>query len=237
MGQVLEGRQTGRPWVTDVEARIILEVLEIPPIRLDDVAGGLGAYLLLYIGENLLYEPISQGRRPIYVGNSSDLCTRMSDHTTSLNQASGLGVEDFLAVVYPVGTKGVALMAEETLRRVFEPVWNVPCFAGFGSKNQGKNRVRYQVPTAWDRLHPGREWLDGHPSRPNPELRKGVKKYVGDQVPLSAWRSPGGDRSRTYDPVLVSLGRTSSEYRFALSGSELAVIFESFARRPVASDG
>ncbi len=140
---------------------------------------GAGIYALYYTGAFPAYESIAErnsaGRfgLPIYVGKAVPagsrkgmysldvppgraLCERLDDHVKSIEAASNLQVTDFLCRVLVVDDIWIPL-GETLLIERFRPVWNV-VVDGFGNHDPGSGRYR-QKPSAWDVLHPGRQWV------------------------------------------------------------------------------
>lgn len=174
----------------ELEASLLCEVLAREPVPLGEAGGGVGAYLLFYTGRNELYRGISPSLRPIYVGSADSVTTRIRQHMDSILHVGGLEVDDFAAVVISTKGKGLAAMAEQTFVRAFEPAWNATRFRGFGCKDQGRTRAKNQIPSSWDKLHPGRPWA--LTSRRDTELEADIREYV---------RAPGADSA--LGPVLL----------------------------------
>ena len=111
-------------------------------------------------GLRRLYRPVD-GSRPIYVGSSTTtpLHQRLRRHRQSLAEGDGLDPASTWVVTVPCGTPW-ALLGEATVARVLfrgAVPWNA--VRGFGSRNQGRSRVKGQPAcTPWDALHPGRHW-------------------------------------------------------------------------------
>ena len=145
------------------------QVLE--PLRTRVEIEGPGIYALYYKGDFAEYQPIVDGRSPIYVGKAVPpgsrkgadevdveapaLRGRLREHARSIDSAQNLKLEDFwfraLAIV-PLWI----VFAEQALINQYGPVWNA-CLEGFGKHDQGKNRAATQQ-SWWDTLHPGRRW-------------------------------------------------------------------------------
>ena len=136
---------------------------------------GPGVYALFYHGDYAPYERIRSpsADHPIYVGkavppgarkggtdlgtSSAALRKRIREHTTSIESAENLRVEDFRCrylVVVPLWIT----MAERFLIEYYRPCWNV-CIEGFGQHDPGRGRYRGERPW-WDTLHPGRSWAE-----------------------------------------------------------------------------
>lgn len=147
----------------------------VPFSELTDIKGA-GVYVIYYVGEFPAYRPIatmnSRGAflQPIYVGKaipkggrkggiSADaskgraLAERLSQHASSLDEATNLSLTDFLVRYLVVDDIWIPL-GENMLIETFKPVWN-RAIDGFGNKDPGKRRAtQYRSP--WDVLHPGR---------------------------------------------------------------------------------
>jgi len=140
---------------------------------------GAGVYALYYLGKSSLYIKIAEQNRkscdfPIYVGKavppgwrtarryfskSEDLRTRLSEHSRSIVEVSGLNVSDFRCrFVILENTEGdLVVPVEAELIRKYQPVWNT-VVDGFGNHDPGSGRYK-QAPSEWDVLHPGRSWV------------------------------------------------------------------------------
>lgn len=136
---------------------------------------GPGAYLMLYCGDLDMYAPVARsadrtsiidaGGYPIYAGSASSLRERRQRHVLNLRGLRDLSEDDLRLVVIPTTSVAGALYVEELFIKAFQPVWNQPWLAGFGSKRQGRVRERGQRVSAWNVLHPGR-YVD--PAAPMP---------------------------------------------------------------------
>ena len=161
---------------------------------------GAGVYVLYYHGDYEAYARISTANReeceqPIYVGKAvpkgrrtgrtqssrgTELYSRLRKHSTSIEQASNLKVDDFecqFVVLEGVESDLIVPVESELIRR-HEPLWNT-CIAGFGINAPGKGRSG-QRPSQWDTLHPGRyyaEYLTGAARQLN-ELETKVREHL-----------------------------------------------------------
>lgn len=140
---------------------------------------GAGVYALYYSGEFEPYCQISElnskeYKLPIYIGKAvpagarkgalldnnnqgQALFNRLSEHFTSISQASNLKATDFKCKFLVVDDIWIPL-AESILIDQFKPLWNV-CIDGFGNHNPGKGRLMQQK-SPWDCIHEGRPWAD-----------------------------------------------------------------------------
>ncbi|MDE0264359.1 MAG: Eco29kI family restriction endonuclease [Bryobacterales bacterium] len=141
------------------------------PLTISVNIDGPGIYALYYTGEFADYEPIADGRCPIYVGKAAPpgarkgsgevdvevpaLRRRLREHAKSIASADNLKLEDFSFRALAIVPVWIAF-AEQALIKQYEPVWN-SCLEGFGKHDQGKNRVG-TLRSWWDTLHPGRRW-------------------------------------------------------------------------------
>ncbi len=133
---------------------------------------GAGVYALFYLGASRLYAKVrsEDASWPIYVGKAVPrggrkggvgdgggraLCSRLAEHSKSIEAASKLDIDDF-ACRYLVVTPLWITMAERFLIEHFRPVWNV-CIEGFGNHDPGSGRHQGEI-AWWDALHPGRAW-------------------------------------------------------------------------------
>jgi len=141
---------------------------------------GAGIYAIYYIGDHPLYEKVSDKNRdgkfgqPIYVGKAVPpgarkgglglgedpgmaLYKRLSEHAASIAATSDLCQKDFFCRFLVVDDIWIPL-AESLLIEMFSPLWN-RVIDGFGNHDPGKGRYNQQK-SAWDSLHPGREWAE-----------------------------------------------------------------------------
>jgi hypothetical protein len=143
-------------------------------LPLDKSFTGAGIYALFYKGN---FGPYQHKRIrslnstwPIYVGkavpagarkglakqtSSKSLFNRIRQHTSSIDAAPTLRVEDF-SCRYLVVTPLWITMAERFLLEHYQPIWNV-ILDGFGNHDPGSGRYKGEI-TWWDALHPGRSW-------------------------------------------------------------------------------
>lgn len=138
---------------------------------LGDVAEvqGPGIYAIYYEGVMVEYQPISDGRRPIYAGKAVPkgsrtggaeldvkhpaLRNRLKEHIRSVEQVNNLFVEDFSYRALAIEPVWI-VFAEQALIKKYKPIWN-SCLEGFGKHHQGGRRSKTER-SWWDTLHPGR---------------------------------------------------------------------------------
>jgi hypothetical protein len=132
----------------------------------------VGIYFLFYNGDYPLYQCISELNQktcefPIYVGkavesgrrkgdtskNTQNLYSRLNEHVRSLNQCSGLELNEFRFKVIATSSELVS-WSESTMIQYFQPAWN-QIIDGFGIHDPGAGRAQ-QRRSVWDCLHPGR---------------------------------------------------------------------------------
>lgn len=153
------------------ETRDLINALEAalttPPIELAEMdARRPGAYLMLYRGRLPYYARVQRpgGRRdrrpiatgggaPIYIGSASQLRGRTGRYMKKLPCSINVSADDLLVVPMPTSSHAGALYLEGLLIAAFQPVWNQPWLAGFGSQPQGRTRVTHQRASAWSRFH------------------------------------------------------------------------------------
>lgn len=151
---------------------------------------GPGIYALFYRGSMDIYEPISDGRKPIYVGKADPpgkrkggrpdtekpaLNTRLKQHASSIGAAENLALADFLFRSLAVEPVWIAL-AERFLIDNYKPCWNI-AIDGFGKHNSGKAR-RGGERSWWDTLHPGRAWArEERETRVPEEAERKVREF------------------------------------------------------------
>lgn len=133
---------------------------------------GAGVYAIYHTGCDPLYGLLSDTKIPVYVGkavpagarkgnvstNSTQGCAlynRLKQHADSIAAAGNLNLNDFRCRDLAVDDIWIPL-AETLLIEKFQPVWNV-IVEGFGNHDPGKGRHNQQR-SAWDTLHPGRQW-------------------------------------------------------------------------------
>ena len=167
--------------------------------RLDSIEGveGPGIYSLFYSGGMAVYEPISAGDHPIYVGkavppgsrkgasvdaSSPALQRRINEHAKSIRQTNNLEVSDFSCRYLAVVPVWITL-AERFLIEYYRPVWNL-CLDGFGDHDPGKGRRNSQR-SWWDTLHPGREWAS---KLQYGKQREDAERKASDFFSMSAYR-------------------------------------------------
>lgn len=156
---------------------------------------GAGIYAIYYSGGFPAYAPVSSRNQngkfnaPIYVGkavpegarqgllvsthdDSVALQTRLNDHRKSIQAveayalATGLPnlkLADFHCRYLIVEDIWIPL-GESLLIAKFTPLWN-QFLDGFGNHQPGKGRHEGARPR-WDMVHPGRNWAEKHPARP-----------------------------------------------------------------------
>ncbi|WP_081176525.1 Eco29kI family restriction endonuclease [Rhizobium rhizosphaerae] len=159
---------------------------------------------MYYIGEFPAHAPIRTGNlndvfsRPIYIrkaipkggrkgGLSSEASTgrsladRLAQHTTSIEHASNLRIEDLLVRFLVVDDIWNPL-GENILIETFKPLWS-RAIDGFGNRDTGKRRAtQYRSP--WGVLHPGRAVAAKLAESPLTEefLRRRVSDYISGKA-------------------------------------------------------
>lgn len=160
--------------VGPVKARL-LDACSQQAVALDtlDLPTGPGAYLIRHAGNHPLYRRFKD--QPIYVGRTANLRHRIRTHRRTLEQAVDLNANDFTVVCIGTESRAIAALYEELLIAHFRPVWNQPPVAGFGNRDPGARRRQQRV-SPFDRLHPGRAWVQTS-HRPCPEITAWVHAY------------------------------------------------------------
>jgi hypothetical protein len=173
-------------------------VVQLPP----DQFIGAGIYAIYYTGGFAAYRKIARTApsddkaMPIYVGKAVPagsrkggyglgadprdvLYRRLSEHASSIKEARNLKLGDFQCRYLLVDDIWIPL-GEALLIQTFKPVWNM-LVDGFGHHDQGEAR-RGQKKSAWDTLHPGRQWAE-KVKRPNDksaeQIAEDVVAYLG----------------------------------------------------------
>ena len=154
------------------------------------VVNGPGVYAIYYRGNLDFYQPISDGREPIYVGKAvppgarkgrtpntgaAALHARLREHAKSIDEADNLSIEEFQFRCLPVEPVWITL-AERFLIDRHQPVWNLSV-DGFGKHDSGTAR-RGGERSWWDTLHPGRAWaMQESSSRSQEEAQSRVRQF------------------------------------------------------------
>lgn len=169
------------------EALLTQEINPLPPTNSFE---GAGVYVLYYTGNFEPYRPIMERNRdnaysaPIYIGKAvppgarkglfgldsavgAVLYGRLVEHSKSIEQTTNLRLEDFACRFLIVDDIWIPL-GESLLIAQFAPLWN-RLIDGFGIHDPGKGRYNQQR-SAWDVLHPGRQWATR--CQPNPKSAK-----------------------------------------------------------------
>lgn len=163
--------------VENIAESLLNKVLETPCGALPPPTAfyGGGVYVIYYHGPFPSYRAVAVANttecvKPIYAGKAvpkggrigaavenlsgQELYGRLVEHAQSIQAAENLSLSDFTCRYLPVEHLFIAL-AEHTLINLYKPVWNY--FGGFGNHDPGKGRYN-QKRSAWDTVHPGREW-------------------------------------------------------------------------------
>lgn len=142
---------------------------------------GTGVYAIYYTGKYSLYARYGELNRldyrfPIYVGKavprgwrqsrssddpsiqSRELFSRLCQHSRSIQQGSGLSIDDFTCrfVIFEEAGSDMISTVEAALIKLNRPLWN-SVVDGFGNHDPGSGRYE-QAKSDWDVLHPGRHW-------------------------------------------------------------------------------
>lgn len=144
---------------------------------------GRGVHALYYIGDNPIYKRYAELNRlsydyPIYVGkavpkgwrqsrissdaltDSSELYTRIREHSRNIAVGVGLEVKDFACrfVIFENSSSDMISTVEAALIKLNRPLWNT-ALDGFGNHTPGAGRFE-QAKSGWDVIHPGRAWAE-----------------------------------------------------------------------------
>jgi len=98
---------------------------------------------------------------------------RLAEHANTIDQSSNLTLSDFFCRYLVVDDIWIPL-GESLLIESFSPVWN-KLIDGFGNHAPGSGRGNQQC-SAWDVLHPGRQWAKNLP--PNRKSSEAILKSV-----------------------------------------------------------
>lgn len=161
---------------------------------------GAGVYAIYYTGAFAAYAPIAarnadnQFLQPIYVGKAvpkgarkgglgfdagkgKALRDRLTQHATSINEASNLELVDFLYRALTVDDIWIPL-GENVVIEKYQPLWN-RVIDGFGNKTPGRRRAT-QMRSSWDVLHPGRKFVEALALAANPLSAEQITQKVAD---------------------------------------------------------
>lgn len=161
---------------------------------------GAGVYAIYYTGGFTAYAPVAvrnvdnQFLQPIYVGKAvpkgarkgglgfdagkgKALRDRLSQHATSINEASNLDLADFRYRALTVDDIWIPL-GENVVIEKYQPLWN-RVIDGFGNKTPGKGRAT-QKRSSWDVLHPGRNFVENLALAANPLSAEEITRKVAD---------------------------------------------------------
>ena len=105
------------------------------------------------------------------------LYNRLREHAESISQVRNLESAHFQCK-YLVTEDIWIPLAENLLIGMFRPIWN-RAIDGFGNHDPGKGRYNQQR-SAWDTIHPGREWATRcQPcSRPESEILDALSRHI-----------------------------------------------------------
>jgi len=174
----------------------------VEPLPPDNDFTGAGIYAIYYFGDFPLYSQIAVQNKggkyncPIYVGKAIPkggrrgsltptvgrvLYSRVAEHAKSIEQATNLGLEDFVCRYLVVDAIWIPL-GESLLIQRFSPVWNTT-LDGFGNHDPGGGR-RNQQRSSWDVVHPGRGWAErlAENKKSESEITESVKTAI-DAIP------------------------------------------------------
>jgi Eco29kI restriction endonuclease len=155
-------------------------VHDLPPLQ---AFTGTGVYAIYCIGKTSPYQKYGELNRlayshPIYVGKavpkgwrqsrtsdddsstSSELHSRLREHSRSISSVSGLQLGDFKCrfVIFEGDASDMIGTIEAALIKLHRPLWNTT-LDGFGNHDPGKGRYQ-QARSDWDVIHPGRAWAE-----------------------------------------------------------------------------
>jgi hypothetical protein len=145
-----------------------------------DVYAGLSTNIPIYVGKAV--NPGWRTNRSLNTNNTQSLYSRLKEHAISLQKAYNLLLEHFTCQFTIIKDTDLIVPVEAEMIRNYSPLWNTT-IDGFGNHDPGKGRIN-QAKSAWDILHPGREWADkckGNPLKSKQELLREVTIYVYKQ--------------------------------------------------------
>lgn len=196
----------------------VAEALLRVPVRPLSETGhlvGAGVYAIYYTGGFTAYAPIvarnvdNQFLQPIYVGKAvpkgarkgglgfdagkgKALRDRLTQHASSINEASNLDLGDFQYRALTVDDIWIPL-GENVVIEKYQPLWN-RVIDGFGNKTPGKGRAT-QKRSSWDVLHSGRKFVEALALAANPlsaeEITRKVADFFAGKLPEVEKLAPG----------------------------------------------
>lgn len=164
---------------------------------------GTGVYALYYTGSNSSYTKYAELNRlsynyPIYVGKavpkgwrqsrvsdsaltqSSELFTRLKEHSRSIALGADLLLEDFSCrfVIFEDEGSDMISTIEAALIKLSRPLWNT-AVDGFGNHDPGSGRYE-QAKSDWDVLHEGRPWAEKCNGKPKAktEIASNIEQHL-----------------------------------------------------------
>jgi len=200
----------------------VAEALHRVPVRPLNETGhlvGAGVYAIYYTGGFTAYAPIvarnadSQFLQPIYVGKAvpkgarkggldfdaskgKALRDRLTQHASSINEASNLDLADFQYRALTVDDVWIPL-GENVVIEKYQPLWN-RVIDGFGNKTPGQGRAT-QRRSSWDVLHSGRRFVEALALAANPlsaeEITRKVADFFAGKLPEAEKLAPGQENA------------------------------------------
>ena len=164
---------------------------------------GSGVYALYYSGDFDGYAAISGKEHPIYVGKADPadpvgqtaidqgdrLSRRLSEHRKNIDKATTtLRLDDFECRALVVQS-GWQTSTEDYLIHLFKPIWNneINICYGFG-KHGDDPKIRANLRSPWDTLHPGRDWAHREPTmsdaRPRQRILSDISQHFAANPPF-----------------------------------------------------
>jgi len=163
---------------------------------------GSGIYALYFTGQSPLYKKYAELNRlsynfPIYVGKavpkgwrqartsdsatqSTELYSRLREHSRNIQVVSGIEVDDFSCrlMIFEEGGSDMIGTIEAALIKLNYPLWN-SVVDGFGNHTPGAGRFQ-QAKSDWDVIHPGRIWADKCQGVPGDEglIKSSIEQHL-----------------------------------------------------------
>jgi hypothetical protein len=175
-------------------------VHELPPLEAFSGTGVYAIYCTTTTGPYRKYGELNRlaYNHPIYIGKavpkgwrqsrtsgdasstSSELHSRLREHSRSVSSASDLKLNDFKCrfVIFEGDASDMIGTLEAALIKLHQPLWNTT-LDGFGNHDPGKGRYQ-QARSDWDVIHPGRAWADKCQGTAND--REAILKRIETQV-------------------------------------------------------
>lgn len=165
----------------DIELAVLDEAVNTPRQPLLDTnlpAGRAVVYFTFLSGGPAPYAQVADARWPVCVGSARDGRERVGRHRINCRSIPNLGRGELVWIcAVETASEAAARYVEALCIARLRPIWNQPCMAGFGSKDQGSRR-RTQAPPPFALVHPGRIVGTGDPTVSTGMLRRRIVEHL-----------------------------------------------------------